>query len=230
MKNIIKTSLILLIGIVGNAQINKPALPAANIAGENPFLDLSEYSVGAPLGADNNEAKGLVFPSTNLTNWVFNTAGLGAIFPTSFDGMIVYNTGTGATGLTQVTQGVQVNVAPGFYYFSNPDGALGSNSVDTGRWLPLGTVGGAAGAVKSKTVAVTVPANATTTLLDLGTGTIAANEVLTFLGAKIYNSNGDLVATADSSYAKATNILNVGNGFMSQVLAAGTYNVVVDYK
>lgn len=217
---------ILSIGFVGYSQINVPVAPAQTITSENPFMDLSEYSVGAPLGYGINEGKGLVFPSTDLTQWTFNTTFLGTIFPTYFDGMIIYNTGTGATLTGTNNPNGSSAVAPGFYYFSNPNWA--SNfSIDEGRWIP---VGGSSATVKSKTVEVVVPANPTTATLDLGTSVIAASEVTSFLGAKIYDNSGNLVMTADSAYNKATNLLTTGNGIMYQVLPAGTYQVVVDYK
>ena len=74
-----------------------------------------------------------------------------------YDGMVVYNTGTGSTlatvafgGLGQpekADNGVQTSVTPGFYYFYNPvrlDEFLNpiiSDTVGFGKWLPIGTAG-----------------------------------------------------------------------------------------
>ncbi|MCO6175395.1 hypothetical protein NHF50_10100, partial [Flavobacterium sp. NRK F10] len=109
-------------GTIGNA-----------LVGENAFLDVSENTVNYP----NNRGRGLSFPRTNLTAWTFITGNLdGLSFPTAFDGMIVYNSGTGTT---LAGQGIQTSVTPGFYYFYNP-GA--TNNITNGQWIRLssGTV------------------------------------------------------------------------------------------
>lgn len=224
-KNIYTIILLLFVNII-SSQIQSNSVTLDNaIYGENPFFDLSTNFDPAITGS-NNEGKGLVFPRTDLTSWTFITTLLdGVTFPTAFDGMVVFNTGTGLTGATPATQGQQVSVAPGFYYFSNPSG---TNTVNNGSWLPIG---GTKGDIKSKTVVVTVPANPTNATLNLGTNVITANEVNTYLGAKVYdNATNKLIMTADSDYDKATNVLTTGNGFMYQVLPAGTYKVVVDYR
>jgi len=172
--------LLLAVSFKGIAQINAPTPVNTTISSENPFLDLSEFSVGAPLGYGNNEAKGLVFPSTDLTQWEFKTDGFGAVFPTAFDGMIVYNTVAGQTGVTPATQGIQVTVAPGFYYFSNPDGALGSNSVATGQWKPLGGNTTTSGLVVKRVAisSLTAGANGVYTVADADTPSSAAMPIL----------------------------------------------------
>jgi hypothetical protein len=192
---------------------------------ENAFLDASS-NFDPDLSGSNTIGKGLLFSATNLTNWEFSATPLdGTLFPRAYDGMIVYNIGTGNTPITGNNSSTATAVTPGFYYFSNPTGQA-TLSVTDGRWLPLG-----GSSVKSKEVTVVVPANPTTATLDLGTSVIAASEVNSFLGAKIYDSTGqNLVMTADSAYNKSTNLLTTGNGIMCQVLPAGTYKVVVDYK
>jgi len=82
----------------------------------------------------------LYFPRTDLTTWTFNTGLLdGITFPTAFDGMIVYNVGTGTT---VSGHGQQVQVEPGFYYFYNP---TGYDDISTGMWLPFRGLSGATG-------------------------------------------------------------------------------------
>jgi hypothetical protein len=200
---------------------------SSGVSNSNVLIDGStSYSTEAGAGA--NVGKGVIIPSVDLVNFEFDLSlADGATFPTFFDGMIVYNNASGTTVTTGNRSSTATPVAPGFYYFSNPDG-FNNAEITSGRWLPLG---GQSATVKSKEVTVVVPANPTTATLDLGTSVIAANEVSSFLGAKIYDSTGqNLVMTADSAYNKSTNLLTTGNGIMYQVLPEGTYKVVVDYK
>ena len=219
MKNLILILFLSVSAVVCSQEINTYGNTAPNSFGESVFMDLSLYVTGGP-----NEARGITFARTDLTSFTFNTqVGDGfSTFITGYDGTIIFNTATGTTPVTGSGIGGQA-VVPGFYYFSNP-GSDGDST--TGSWLPLGGGSG----IKSKTVQVVVPANPTTATLDLGTSVIAASEVTSFLGAKIYDNSGNLVMTADSAYNKATNLLTTGNGIMYQVLPAGTYQVVVDYK
>lgn len=130
-KNQFKFLLISIVFLISNtvlrAQINTNQPVVNGITGENPFIDASTNFNDA-----NSVGKGLVFPNTDLTQWQFKTDGLDEItFPTAFDGMIVYNTGTGLTPAGQCTQ---VSVSRGFYYFSNPNA---TNSVINGVWKRL---------------------------------------------------------------------------------------------
>lgn len=223
-----KKTILLFTLIVGfssliKAQSRSNGSTTATVNNQSPFLDAS-------VGAFNNSAnlgKGLVFPRTDLTTFTFERDGTFLANATRYDGMIVYNTATGTTpaaGLG-VRSGIGSQfVTPGFYYFSNP---TSGSVVGNGEWLLFG---GQSATVRSKLVLVTVAANPTTAILNLGTAVIAANEVNKFLGAKIYDSNGHLVLRANSAYDKATNDLTTGNGFMYQVLPAGDYEVVVEYN
>ena len=92
-----------------------------------PFFDASTSFNGTT-----NKGKGLVFPQTDLTAFTFITTALdGTTFPSAFDGMIVYNIGTGKT---VVGQGIQADVKPGFYYFSNPTGGS-TKAITSGKWV-----------------------------------------------------------------------------------------------
>ena len=126
------------------------------IAGQNPFLDAStNFNDPGSVG------KGLVFPQADLTTWTFDTSALDGInFPTAFDGMIVYNTGSGTT---LENQGQIVSVTPGFYYFSNP-GA--TDNITNGQWIKF-----EAGAAGGKFVDGANPADAVYNNGKVGIGT-----------------------------------------------------------
>ncbi|WP_026978416.1 hypothetical protein [Flavobacterium tegetincola] len=202
---------------------------AASINGTSAFIDASAFSEGI------SNSKGLLFPRTDLTNFQFTEDGDFFNFSTFYDGMVVYNS---ATGLT-VTAGDGIlsgigsqAVTPGLYYFSNPDNL---SVVGNGRWIPIGS--SANNVVKTREVIKTIPANSTTATVDLTAGDagsqgMAGVAVTQFIGAKIYNNTtGQLQMDASSSYVDGTaKILTTGNGFISQVLPAGTYKFVIEYK
>lgn len=201
-----------------SAQVRFTSTANTAVATGSSFLDASSNSTN---NSSTSIGKGLVFPRVTLSTFTFGSAatGIGNAYPSRYDGMIVYNTSTSGTvpvagGLTQGT------LTEGFWYYENK-----SSTLTGGTWKPLG---GLSASVKSKTVTAT--ATGTSVTLDLGTTIITASEVNTFLGAKIYDASGNLVMTADSEYAKTTNILTTGNGFIAQALPAATYTVVVEYK
>lgn len=132
MKKIYKYAIIAFLGLTakGFAQVNVSSEPNKTIVTDHPFLDASGYTNDVP----NNQNKGLYFPSTNLTTWEFKTTMLdGITFPTAYNGMIVYNTGTGNTVSDVTKGGVVVPVKPGFYYFYNPNN-VGGTAISTGYW------------------------------------------------------------------------------------------------
>lgn len=222
------------------AQVASNGTVANNITGENPFFDASTNFDTASTGTANNVGKGLYFPTTNLTTWTFKTTNLdGVTFPTAFDGMIVYNSGTGNT----VTgQGVQVAVTPGFYYFSNPGQ---STSVTNGRWLPLGAASAKFNAVNNAAAGV-----ATNTLVDgnqvyaykgqfttTGSSTAVTLAVPTGLtsmyGITIFKkaSTGNKVVFSKElySYDSSTGAAITGSQSMSVVYPADTYDYIIEY-
>lgn len=232
-----------------SAQINASSAVNNTIAGENPFLDVSSNS--AVMGWSESESKGLAFPQTDLSKFVFKTDAISpGAFPTAFDGMIVYNIadGTNGTGtatadpsLTTQTTGLQ----RGFYYFHNPDG-VNSLAVTSGRWLPLGA---------SPKVTVLTSETATNTLINDGTttkqvyavkGTFTAtgssttvsipspSGMTSMYGITIYKTNGTGNKVVYSRDLYSYNLGSTGNAVtgspsISVVYPADTYDYVLEY-
>ncbi|MCK0205020.1 DUF5977 domain-containing protein [Ornithobacterium rhinotracheale] len=122
-------------GLSLQAQIKVPQKPEVSITDENPFLDASGYT-----DFENNVGKGIYFPETDLTTWEFKLDNVNpSNFSTYFNGLLVFNKGTGQTISDPQKGGKQVNVVPGFYYFYNPKGVQ-NQSVAEGSWLPISTV------------------------------------------------------------------------------------------
>jgi hypothetical protein len=117
------------------AQVRSNGANVPTITGENAFLDAASNFV-ALTGSDASVGKGLIFPRADLTVFEFNTNIVDEFsFNTLFDGMIVYNVGTGNT---VVNNGLMSAVTPGFYYFSNPTGdAVNNLSVTGGNWVRI---------------------------------------------------------------------------------------------
>ena len=128
--------------ILAYSQITVAANPDLVGNSKNTFIDATEFTNLA----NSSAAKGLNFPRTNLTTFTFNTTDLGQYqySKTAFDGMVVYNTGTGQTGANVSTQGQRVTVEPGFYYFSNPTATEDNTDVSTGKWIRIGGADAAA--------------------------------------------------------------------------------------
>lgn len=137
---IILTSLWLGIG-ASQAQVYLPNRPdvVSLPPSSNVFLDASSKYDTQNVGS-NNKGKGLVFPQVDLRTFEFDiTTPDGAeILPTFYDGMVVYNTGKGSTISNALKGGIQVEVEPGFYYFSNPNGRA-NLSVQSGKWIRFGS-------------------------------------------------------------------------------------------
>ena len=124
------------------------------IPSSTAFIDASTAFSG-----DHNFGKGLVFPSVDLRTFEFSDVKDGladgsTVFQTFFDGMVVYNRGTGNSKTVATEGGVcsstLVKVEPGFYYYSNPTafddywGIHGNEAlaVASGVWKPLGSGSG----------------------------------------------------------------------------------------
>jgi len=141
MKKIFFLITVTLLTLTIKAQVNVGSNPDI-LPNRNSFIDVSNFSFSDP-----TIGKGLVFPRTDLTTWEFDVSDLGSYqyFMTGFDGMIVYNIGTGQTGTDAATQGQQVSVSPGFYYFYNPNHTEDDMDVSTGYWIKLDGVVGPTG-------------------------------------------------------------------------------------
>ena len=137
MKNIHKLFFFLLFIFTAcytTAQVNTNQPAYNGIPGENPFFDASS-NFDLSLDASSSSGKGLLFPRTDLTTWQFNVSLLdGITFPTAFDGMIVFNVGTGNTLVSGNNPTVSTAITPGFYYFSNPTGSV---DVTSGKWMRI---------------------------------------------------------------------------------------------
>ena len=99
------------------------------------FIDASSNS---SINNSTNLGKGLLYPRTDLTtfaNFGGSPIGVGSSYPTRFDGLLVYNTGTGNT-LASAADAI-VAVTPGFWYYDNK-----STTLKGGTWKPLATPSG----------------------------------------------------------------------------------------
>jgi len=212
----------------------------SSIAASSAFLDASTTSAVN----DPNFGKGMIYPRADLS--VLVLANQGTLYnsgnnPNRFDGMIVYNTGTGNTPGAGSGVGNQA-VVPGFYYFSNPGT---TSSTSNGRWLPLG------GTPVDPKVNILASETTTNTLINSAQvyarkGTFSANGTSTAptfpSGAIVIPSTGSLYritifqagtnnvyANSVYSYDKTTGNFVTGAPSMSVVYPSGNYDYVVEY-
>jgi len=206
----------------------------------NTFLDASENTVNF----DNNTNKGLNFPQVDLRTFKLDFSMTdGITYPTYYDGMVVYNKASGTTSGNALT--TQSTIAPGFYYFSNPNGATNGN-ITSGVWLPLGA---------SSKINVTTSETATNTTIN-GTqvyaikGTFQTNGTSTtpiapiatiaddpataqapgMYGITIYKAGTNIVYDRSVySYNPATGVLVTGSPRISVVYPQDTYDYVLEY-
>lgn len=94
------------------------------------FLDASSHP---GRNSSTNLGKGLLFPRTDLTAFVFEGTRIGTpnSYPTYFDGFIVYNTATSGTAAMGTTEGGAL--FEGLWYYENK-----TTDIDTGTWKPVG--------------------------------------------------------------------------------------------
>ena len=249
-KNIYSLTLLLCFTGITYAQVHvNESVNTVQAASSYAFLDGSQSA-----GYDdyNSAGKGILFPRTNLTlvvndqggnatNSLYDLNGGGIVgAKTYYDGLVVFNVGTGA--IPSIGMGTSAaDVAPGFYYYRNLGAAW-----NTGVWTPLG--GGASSAVaiadgvasdsyatinatQEKVVRLAnIVADGVNTTLDLNAALTAASvTIVKFRKAAIYNAAGDLVMHATGGYTTDTDILVTGNGMMNKLLPAGDYSVEVYY-
>ena len=229
----------------GQIQVqNDPA--SGNIIAENPFFDASSYDLSIDASST---GKGMVFPRADLTTWVFNIANLysgSPYFITAFDGMIVYNSGTGNTPTDDGSGNnptLSTAVTPGFYYFSNPYDLSGGTTVITGVWTPLGSGGSGGGGTKDITTTAaptdtkvngkqvfaingTFTASGTSTKITVTkpTGMTGYYKFSTYINGALFRGE---IHSFDVN--AVTNNVVLGNGFFSEVYPAGTYEYVLEY-
>ncbi|MDY3316313.1 hypothetical protein PG630_03180 [Riemerella anatipestifer] len=118
---------------IAQAQVLSHGLISNDLLKTNYFLDASNFQSQA----DASKGKLLGFPKTDLTQFKFDLKVVtDEVTLSGFDGVVVYNTATGKTLADASKGGKQVDVTPGFYYFSNPNGAT-NQTVSEGKWVRL---------------------------------------------------------------------------------------------
>ena len=178
MKNII-LSLSFIVSLSVNAQIVQTE--GSNTSGNSSmaFIDGSSAITYNPF---NGAGKGILFPSTDLTNInaadVFDsgTVGTAAYNPNYYDGLVVYNTGTGA--VTGEMGSGSPDVAPGFYYYANPT----RTAWDGGTWTPMG--GGGVTDTPTFEPATEMDVNLSDPLVTPVISTETATSVFTFVNTR----------------------------------------------
>ncbi|MBO9691796.1 hypothetical protein [Chryseobacterium sp.] len=222
-------------GTLASAQVLSNGAIANQFPNENVFLDASTNN-----NATVNDGKGLLFPSTDLTQFTFKTASLDGInFPSAYDGMVVYNT---ATGNTVTGNGIVTAVVPGFYYFSNPGQ---TTNVAPGRWVPMGANpnAGKVNILTTETITNTsvngaqvyaVKGTFTTTGASTAVSIPSPSGMTSLYGITIYKTSGTgnkVVYSRDlySYNLGSTNNAVTGSPSMSVVYPADTYDYVLEY-
>ncbi len=220
-----------------NAQILSNSVLSANIPQSNAFLDAST-SYSSLAGENNNKHKGLVFPDVNLTTFQFeNVIADGTTFPSFYDGMIVYNTATGNTLTTGNNPSTTTSVTPGFYYFSNPNGANNAN-VTGGIWIALGA--GVSKNITDTEAEMPIKINGEQLYAINGTFTASGTSALItvakpagmtgYYSFTIYKEGKTFRREIRSFDINITdNNVVTGNGLFSEIIPAGTYNFVLEY-
>ncbi|MBK1897699.1 hypothetical protein [Chryseobacterium paridis] len=235
MKNILLNlmgAFLLFLGETTYAQLNSNGNISSTLSNTNYFMDASNFE-GL---ANKNYGRGLGFPRTDLTNFIFNKDAMdNEVIVSDFDGMVVYNN---ATGNTAPGQGLTTAVAPGFYYFSNPGNP---GNLTKGKWIAIGG--------NSDKTNITTTETATHTLINneqvyAVKGTFSTNGTSTAVnipspsgmtgmyGITIYKAGSGNVYSRDLySYTLGSNGGNAvtGSQSMSVVYPAGTYDYVLEY-
>lgn len=251
-----------------SAQVRSNQSINPNALDENVFMDASSnFDISA--NSSPSIGKGLGFPSTNLTQFQFIITEFFSDYPTALDGMVVYNTATGSTMATtpfggigqplKADNGVITSVSPGFYYFYNPirlDGngdPLPADTVEFGKWLPLGN--GGSGTTTTPVKAYSTTESSAGLSID-GKTVYAKTGEFTTLGLSALVSI--LKPTGMTGYYKMTtyvtdvnlikktfrneissfdinptiadtNNVVTGNGLFSEVYPAGRYSYTLEY-
>lgn len=230
MKKIILTLALVLITASINAQVNTFSNPTTTLTNTNFFLDASNYE-GL---ANGSYARGLGFPRTNLTSFVFDTQVIDNIdISSDFDGMVVYNS---TSGNTASGQGVVTAVTPGFYYFSNPGNP---GNITSGQWKPLG--GGSSVDIKTTETVTGTKVNGAQVYGIKGSftadGTTATVTIAVPAGMTGYykitifkGSTTTIIGTSVRQFnLTGTGNVITGAGLFTEVYPSGTYDYVLEY-
>lgn len=224
---------------ISSAQVHINNGVLTGINNSNVLIDGST-SFSTEIGGAPYQGKGIVLPSVDLVNFEFDISFAdGATFPTYFDGMLVYNNATGSTLITGDRSSTATAVTPGFYYFSNPNGAANGN-ITAGVWTALGGGSGASKEVTSTESTSGLKVNGAQVYSITGTfeasGSSTAVSVTVPAGMTGYYSmvtykDGKTFRSTIYSFdiASSTNNVICGTGVFSEVLPAGTYSYVLEY-
>ncbi|AFL96820.1 hemagglutinin-like protein [Ornithobacterium rhinotracheale] len=208
------------------------------ISSQTPFLDASS---SVAWNKSTNIGKGLVFPRTDLTQLKTMVAvpnGIISAYPNRLDGMLVYNTATGTSGIGNV------QVKPGFYYYENK-----STNLNGGTWKAMGA--GAVGGIYQAGAGLKLSGN---TFSSSGLEQITENgktgwalvrrgqdqafgdtglDAVTFTSAREHQSPNNYGATGDYSLAAGWRTKASGNSsvvFGSESIASGANSAAIGYK
>ena len=232
----------LVITTSGYSQIVSNNVIASTITNSNVLLDGST-NFSTESGAGSNTGKGIIIPSVDLVNFQFDLSLADTFtFPTYFDGMVVYNNASNNTLTNGNRSSTSTAVTPGFYYFSNPNGAANGN-VTSGVWKPLGgtsntsvknidaTEATTSTSIDGKQVyaltgTFTAVGIAATVKVTIPTGMTGYYKMTTFQGGRTFREgitsfNIDPLVTADN--------VVTGNGMYNEVYPAGTYTYTLEY-
>lgn len=218
------------IGIFSTAysQVQTNGNTSNSLDNTNYFLDGSYFNGQA----DKSVGKLLGFPQTDLSTFEFKTQiAEDEVVTSFFDGVVVYNTKSGKTGANPDTQGIQVDIEPGFYYFYNPKG-VDNQSVAEGKWVRIG--GGASTSAAGANVATGTFTHAGGIKAVLGDNVPTDLKAITGIkivrvddnGAKL---EGGVAATTFYSYDKATRTISFGQGVMATSMPKGEYRYTIEY-
>lgn len=213
----------------------------AGATNSNVILDAST-AFSNEAGAGPNVGKGIVIPSVNLVNFEFDLSlADGFTFPTYFDGMIVYNSTPGTTLTTGNRSSTATIVAPGYYYFYNPNGSTNGN-VTGGVWRAMGG-DSRVNIANTETVTSTLinnsqvyarrgqfTANGTSTAPTAYTGAVTIPTTGSLYRITIFQAGtNNVYANGVYSYDKATGNLITGSPSISVVYPSGNYDYIVEY-
>lgn len=241
MKKIIFLIALGVFGLPLNAQILTNLTPSSGVSGSNVLLDGSSF-FSTEAGAGPYVGKGIVIPSVDLVNFQFDlTLADGSTFPTYFDGMIVYNNATGTTLTAGNRSSTATVVAPGYYFFYNPNGAA-NGAVQQGLWRPLGAdpkvnIGTAETVTNTLVNGNQVYAKRGTfqTSGSSTTPTSFSNAAVIPGAGSLYritiyqSGTNNVYSNSVYSYNNATGSFVTGSPSMSVVYPAGTYNYTIEY-